>query len=367
MAKHFFKRMRALPRQAFLACVVGLLFGCIAPALRASNDAPPAKSTVTIEQYEAELDRLSSAISNIDGHSNGIDSILNSLPSEWVVTARGVQFEVSSEWISGSLKDLKTGSRDAKERRNELEELAGQLQYMRNEAGRLSGTAQPANESSARAKLNHILSGREFQGMQSGESWIGRIWDQVQRWIEWILGVTIGRVLEKGPVRTAILWGLIVSVFLVIAVWVVRILTRMAKSEALRVEGAFPPGRNWREWAQEALAAARGRDYRTALHSAYWAGVYRLSDLGAWKLDQARTPREYLLLLKNPPEREVRFSSGEPESEAGRVSALAALTRNMESAWYGYIPATQQDFESAVDQLETLGCKLRSTAQTANS
>ncbi len=392
MASYYLGQMRVFVRRVCVPGLAAMLFCCFSPALGASNDSNSTKPTLTIAQYEAELDRLSTAILTLADHPNEIRGLRESLPSGWVVTVEGAQFEISSEWLAGSLKDIEEKPLEQKTpgdqlpqdhqelrseggkltetpesaRRRRFKELAGQLQKMRSEAEGLAGNAQSADGASAREKLLQILSGREFQRVQ-GQSWFGRIWEQVERWIEWILDHTIGRLLESGPARTFILWALIGAVFLVIAVWVVRILTRMARSETLRVEGAFAPGRKWRDWAQEALSAARGGDYRTALHSAYWAGIYRLADSGAWQLDQARTPREYLRLLKNPPGREASLPVAEPIAEEARLTALAALTRSMESAWYGYIPATQQDFESAVGNLEKLGCKLGSTAQTANS
>lgn len=445
MAANSLKRVCNLPRLIRAALSVVLLLGLMVPSAPASIDSSQAKSSVTLEEYEAELERFSTAASKLPDDPAGIDALRKKLPSGWVVTKDSTRFEVSAEWLAGSLKNIfdgfltwnrecaawpdqaqvacienntqeflkglrkeceesgdqlkklcnekgdkeillalrkqceesggkpKTLCAEAQMLENlsawkaECDELASQLKQMRSEAESLAGAAQASDESGARAKLNHILSGREFQGMKSGETWLGRMWDQVQRWVSWILQNTIGRLLDSGPARKLVLWLLIGGVFLIIAVWVVRILTRMSRTEALRVDGAFPPGRNWRQWTQEALAAARAGDYRTALHAAYWAGVYRLADSGAWKLDRARTPREYLRLLRNPPGRQANLSPAEPAAEAGRVSALAALTRSMESAWYGYNPATQQDFDSAVDQLETLGCKLRSTAQTANS
>ncbi len=366
MAAEVFKRIRAFTRQLCVVFLAALVFGCTSPALYAATDSSATKQALTLEQYEAELDRLSSAVSKLSDDSVGISALRGSLPSGWVVTAEGVQFEVSSEWLAGSLKELESETA-AKDRKKHREELAGQLRKLRSEAERLSGTAQSADAANAREKLDHILSGREFQSVTRGQSWLGRIWDQIGLWVDWILEHTIGRLMESGPARTLILWTLIVGVFLLIAVWIMRTLTRMARTETLRVGAPSPPGRNWREWAQEALAGARGGDYRTALHSAYWAGVYRLADSGAWRLDEARTPREYLQLLKYPAGREANFSAAEPAAEVDRATALAALTRSMESTWYGYLPATQQDFETAIDHLETLGCKLRSTAQTANS
>jgi len=157
-------------------------------------------------------------------------------------------------------------------------------------------------------------------------------------------------------------------VFLIVALWIVRILMRAARSEALRVDGAFPAGKQWRDWAREALEAARGGDHRSALHAAYWAGVYRLADLGAWQIDRTRTPREYLRLLRKRPSAIAGASfDSEGTQFPVRVDTLAALTRSMEASWYGSSPATERDFEAAIENLEELGCKLRSIRPTASS
>ena len=417
MAKGVSGKKRVFAGQLLIVLLAATFLSCMSPALRAATDAASPKQSVTLSQYESELDRLSSAVSELSDAPEGINAVRQSLPSGWIVSTGGAQFEVSAEWLAGSLdeiensfKDWKKGCagfsgqpkdvclesateenlKDLKKRCADLarqqkgpcqgesildklwewklgcKDLATQLQKLRGEAENLAKTADSSDVTNARSKLAHILSGREYQTVK-GESALGRVWDQIQRWISWILDHTIGRLLEKGPVRTTIFWLLVIVVFLLIALRVVRILTRLARTEALRVDGAFPPGKNWRDWSQEALAAGRAGNYRTALHSAYWAGIYRLADSGAWRLDEARTPREYLRLLKNPPERESGLPAAQPAADPGRVTALTSLTRSMESAWYGYIPATEQEFESAIDNLETLGCKLRSTAQTASS
>jgi hypothetical protein len=417
MAEKVSERNRVIAGQVWIVILAAMFLSCMPSALRAATDTASPKQTVTLAQYESELDRISSAVSKLSDAPEEISAVRQTIPSGWIVATDGGQFEISAEWLTGSLNEIENNFKEwkkqcagfsgqpkevclesateenVKELRKQCadsavlqknpcsymgmlnslrdwkmrsNELAAQIQKLRSEAESLARTASSTDVTNAHAKLTQILSGREYQTVK-GESWLGQMWDQVGRWITWILDHTIGRLLEKGPVRTTIFWLLVVGVFLLIALRVVRILTRLARSEALRVDGAFPPGKNWRDWSQKALASARIGDYRSALHSAYWAGIYRLADTGAWRLDQARTPREYLRLLKYPPEREAGLPAAQPATDPGRVTALTALTRSMESAWYGYIPATAQEFESAIDNLETLGCKLRSTAQTANS
>ena len=112
------------------------------------------------------------------------------------------------------------------------------------------------------------------------------------------------------------------------------------------------PGEESRLWAKDALAAAERGDYREAVHCAYWASIVHLEGLGLLKRDRARTPRESLRLLEpHPKEQEV----------------LADFTRHFELIWYGYRPASQQDWSGARAHLESIGCLSSSTLATASS
>ncbi len=73
--------------------------------------------------------------------------------------------------------------------------------------------------------------------------------------------------------------------------------------------------------------------------------------MGVWRPDASRTPREYLRLLP-------RDSKHRP--------ALANLTRSFEMAWYGYRPVTPAQAQSALHELENLGCNSPSIAATAS-
>ena len=74
---------------------------------------------------------------------------------------------------------------------------------------------------------------------------------------------------------------------------------------------------------------------------AYWAAVARLEDLRLLARDRARTPRESLRLLERNP-KEQGF--------------LRAITGRFELIWYGYHPATAEDWSLAKEQLEKMGC-----------
>ena len=93
----------------------------------------------------------------------------------------------------------------------------------------------------------------------------------------------------------------------------------------------------WRQWRDDADAAAAGGQSRGPIHFAYWSAIAFLETEGAWRPDATRTPREYVRLL--------------PDAAASRAS-LTALTRLLEHVWYGTRPASAADFERAQVSLE---------------
>jgi hypothetical protein len=337
-----------------LALVLGICGGVV----QCYADDAPSKQSVTLAEYEAELDRITAAVSDLPDHPGGLDALRQSLPSGWTVDAGRQKYEVSANWIAGALQQK---GKNASDQKKIWMELAERLKSLRGEAERAKDMNAEVNRADAKARLQQILKQREFNQVK-GSSWWSEMWDQVSRWIDWLLDHTLGRLLGNGTARTVVLYTIIGAVFLFAAVWLVRGMRTLARTDALSVSAVFPPGKHWRDWAREASAAASRGDYRAALHSAYWAGVYRMAELGAWKLDRARTPREYLRIIGEQAQTEPV-----PQNLAGSATALKSLTHGMEASWYGFNPATVEDFENAVTNLETLGCRLHSTAQTAKS
>lgn len=333
------------------------MIGVLGGIVRAAD--APAKQSVSLTQYESELDRIANAFSDLSEHPDGVDALKQSLPSGWIVDAGQEKCEVSVEWIVATLN---VKEKDPKELKKIWTSVAARVKSMREEAEQMKDASAHGNRADAKARLQKILAQREFNQGKGGESWWSQMWDQVERWIDWLLDHTLGRLLGSGAARTVALYALIGVVFLFTAVWIVRGMRTMVRSETLNVDAVFPPGKHWRDWTREASAAASRGDYRAALHSAYWAGVYRLAELGAWKLDRARTPREYLRMIGERAQSELA-----EQNPVGRELALKDLTQGMEASWYGFLPATQQDYDKAVAHLETLGCRFHSTAQTAKS
>jgi len=127
-------------------------------------DSTAAQETLTLPKYEAELARLSAAVSKLAGHPEGASGLRQSLPSEWMVVDGGNQYEVSTEWLSSELSEIEKSSGD---RKKLCKEVAEELQKMQSEAEGSSGAPVSADADAARRKLEVILSGREYQRVKS--------------------------------------------------------------------------------------------------------------------------------------------------------------------------------------------------------
>jgi hypothetical protein len=366
-----------------LICAAALLSvlccqAALAQAKSGVNDAAasaPPSALLSLQQYEAELDRASVAVREAsealesDSGKQVAAAPSVTLPAAWVVEADGQRYEVPTDWLNTALN---VPEKDVNLRRQRLADAAARLALLRAEAGKLGTGQDVASGASARAHLDEILRRREFRRIDQQKNWIAELWERILEWLLRLLARIFGSAERAGAVKNIILYGAICVAFVLLAWTVVRALRTLARSEAaLRLTGAPPAGKTWNQWAREALAAAGHGDYRAAIHAAYWAGVYRLADLGVWQLDRSLTPREYLRLLRQPARASTMQAAAvtlpDLETRALRADSLGALTRTLEAVWYAEEPATQEDFRAAVEQLENLGCRFPSNPRTASS
>ena len=174
---------------------------------------------------------------------------------------------------------------------------------------------------------------------------------RITRWIAEKIYRLLSRLHLGAAAGNAIAWGVVGLAFLVFCYWVWQSLsgvTRVPLAPSVDPLDSIDS----RMWAKDALAAAERGDYREAVHCAYWAAVVHLESLGVLKSDRARTPRESLRLLDPHPTQQ---------------SLLRDFTHRFELIWYGYRPASANDWSEARSHLEKMGCLTPSTAATANS
>jgi Domain of unknown function (DUF4129) len=326
----------------FALCVVAPL--CLSTRCAADDEPAPVESVaLDLPSYENELTRIADGAKN----AGQIAELRRSLPVTWMVSAGEQRIEVPTAAIREALWSME---KDAKKSGALLQGLEARLRLMRDDAERMGAQREDAaSRAAADAKLKEILGRREFNAA-TGPTEMQLLQARIRRWIlQTIIGL-FDRLHISQATGNLIAWVVIGAATIVLFVVIYQRLKKTPERAEFRAEAEFVAGDS-RHWLQEAMRAAERGDYREAMHCGYWAAVARLEDLRLLPQDRARTPRESLRLLdRNPKEQ----------------GFLRAITGRFELIWYGYHPATAEDWGLAKEQLEKMGCQ-SSTALTGRS
>lgn len=293
---------------------------------------------VSVPQYQQDLERIYGQLQRLPEHPDDAGSLRDSIPDEYQVGTSSFTFHIDNSDLKYNLDRYIDADEDRAEILPEIElKLEAQIEGVK-EFGRPPDT-------SARAKLDSILAGREYRNVSKTQSPLLRLKDFAVGWLIRLLRTFFRAAMAHPRVSRILLWTVIGVVTLGLIWWLYSLLRRTTHDEY-----KFPSGegelarsyKRWQQWVLEARAAAERGDWREAVHLAYWSAISYLESSGAWKPDRARTPREYLRILPDASERR------EP---------LTELTRRFESTWYAQHPASPTDFEFSLSQLERIGCR----------
>jgi len=306
------------------------------------------RQALTLQQYISELDRCRSALSASPVNAAPVHELRLTLPANWTVTAGKTRYSVGTEWLTDALARIERNPGASGE---VLTQTRLRLEAYRESAQAMQTPLAPEDLAQSRARLNAILSAREFRG-QRGPSWLdvlkARIWSWIIRQLERLLG----RLGGSRTIGNIVAWTVIVLACLVLLFWTVRFLMRAGTRSDMDLSGAVPVNQDWHRWLRDARAAAAQGDYRAAIHAAYWAAIVRMEETKSLPEDRSRTPRESLRLI---------------QKQSADYAPLLRLTERFELVWYGYRSATDADWSDAMQQLETLGCLRSSTAAISAS
>lgn len=212
-------------------------------------------------------------------------------------------------------------------------------------AGAASASSRPVSRATARAALREVLSRREFAHNDS-RAWTDALRRQVDKWLDALIDRIGGGPMSAGSAGRLLAWAVAIIALAALTFSLLRMRRTRAAFQPLALE---TPRLSSREWAARAAAALREGDAREAIRCGYHAALFRLEEQGVWRVDDARTPREYLSLL--------------PRQDARRV-ALADLTRDFELTWYG---SQDADTHGLIERLEVFGCRVQPESTTASS
>lgn len=301
---------------------------------------------VTPEEYRVHLQALQGIIATCSAQRTATACNPGQVgPDETVTTPDGLR-EVHYGWLRSTLRDAasdieaKTNSAAAKNKG--INENAARLQSA---AERLADDIQPAHDGvqpieQVRKNLNSVLAQSEFTRIQK-PNFVERAKAAALQWFLDKLSSVFAYGGRNPWFSRLIMWAGITVPCGVLLWWVVlrsrKQATIVASSEP--VEATAPSAREWQRWMQEAEAFAREHRWREAVHHVYWAAISRMEARGLWPADRARTPREYLALLRQ---------------DHAQQPDLRSLTQAFERIWYGHRPAEEQQYRQVCDLMERL-------------
>lgn len=302
--------------------------------------------TYNVESFLHELGRLKTELATADTSTDTIRAYRETLPEAWTVEAGGRRLKVPTDLLVSRLIEAE---KHPELRLQRLDQAREYLDALAGEAESLSGQPPPRADS-ARAKLDAILARPEYTPGRH-QTWWERLRQQIDEMIYDALRRVLSRVGGQKDLGQILLWIGACGAAILVAYMLFRRWFRAARLEEMAIESVQRSARSWQQWMFASRAAAERHDYRLAIHSAYWAGIARLHELGTLAPDRAKTPREYLRSF-------AKSNLILPETYAVRYQALSALTSRLETKWYGYDTATEADFHDSLAQLEILGCHL---------
>lgn len=285
--------------------------------------------------FSAELHRLSEILKKKPSKSE-MAVLRDALPKRWTVSTPEGSFAISTQPLRNQLTSLSNEKAEAW-----VNHLTEEVEFSAQSA---TGSAQALGE------LEHILARPEFGAVRPPSAW-ELFRQRLALWIERMLLRLFGGIARYPLGGQILFWFLVVVAVGIVAMWVFRFFASRDRVNALPSSGAVIAVRTWEEWIRLAREAARRDDFREAIHSAYWAGIARLEDLGVVPKDRTKTPREYLRLVVEP-------DVGQLAPSPIHREPLTALTKGLERAWYANRGAGPEDFHESLRHLEALGCPL---------
>jgi Domain of unknown function (DUF4129) len=312
------------------AMLLALILLCCAPQAKAES--------ISISEYRQQLQKIADQVDALQPHPEGASELVATIPDQISVATASGETSVSNKTLKDTLAAF-AGANEQK-RPELLREIQSYIREM--SAAARQYEKRSADVSAQHSKLDQILSRSEFnkvKGPNAKDALMARIY----RWLSRLLSKLNFKGGANFDLMRLVIYLFAGAAVTLLLVWTIRRL-RQPQEEFLprEIVPFSPSARGWRSWLAEARALAQQQDWRNAIHLAYWAGISYLEENGAWKPNRARTPREYLRLIG---------------MRAANYPILAALTRTLETVWYGYGDASEADYQEALGQLEKLGCR----------
>jgi hypothetical protein len=307
-----------------------------------------------VHQAVVKLDSLSQWAeeeTTAETHAARVSAVLNevrrSLPSEESVEWQGRGVHVDNGWLHEELKTFERMSASDPKRAETLAHIVERLSALDEKLEETDGkklSEEGAQKDEEKARLAAILRREEYSKKSKEESAISRLIRRILNWLRDLF--PDAAPIAPGPSSAAsrLVQIIVYAVCLLIIAFLAwkfgpRLLRRLLsqkkkeqKREARIVLGErLEADQNSADLLMEAEKLARSGDLRGAIRKGYIALLCELGDRKLLRLAQHKTNRDYLRDVKD-------------KELLGRE--MQRLTNSFESHWYGFVPATPEDWDS---------------------
>jgi hypothetical protein len=321
-------------------CRAALSLACaLAIAVPASADSSPPPRTLA--EYHEHLGALGSLVATCRQHTDASHCKADDIGADDLVSVPSLREPrlASYGWLRQVFTLIGNRKLSGEDAASQLDAAAARIRQEEAEAVTAVAGAQPDDHAGEHRALVSVLNRREFR--RTDTSLITRALDAVAIWINRQLNGLVEYSAHRRWLARLLEWGLVGLACFGLALWFVQ---KTRRARGLQLDGGGPLehaaiGRRWERLRQDAEQAAMEQRWRDAVRAYYWAVVVRLESRGQWVADRARTPREYLRLLR----------ADHPKRED-----LVQLTRRFEACWYGSTAATERDCAAARQLFERL-------------
>jgi uncharacterized protein DUF4129 len=303
-------------------------------AIAVAARADPSPQPRTAAEYREHLGALTSLVAGCRQQTDASHCKADKVGADDLVSAPGLREPrlASYGWLRQLFTLIADRKLSVKDSASQLDAAAARIRQEAAEAPGVVAGASPDEHANEHRALGSILKRREFR--RTDPSLLTRALDAVAIWMNRQLNGLVEYSAHRRWLARLLEWGLVGLACLGLALWFIQ---KIRRASGLKLDTREPlehavSGRGWERLRQDAEQAASEQRWRDAVRAYYWAVVARLESRGQWAADRARTPREYLRLLR----------ADHPKRED-----LLQLTRRFETCWYGSAAATERDCTTA--------------------
>ena len=299
-----------------------------------AQHAQTASEFADIPAYLSELDRLHSAVS--DAGPERAERLSVDLAPRWTVRTPDGLVTVDVAWLVHGLRDAPHPAETWAPRRGHLLRRIRHLQ----DHARATGASIETSGVALRSAVTRVLADGEFS-RQEQVGWRERLQRKLGEWVQTLIQSVGIPALGGRTLALVIAWTAAVAAGIGLAFLLVRTMLRRSRVLRFNLQQVQRQRASGRELAVRAARAFAAGDLREGTRLA-WAAVLRaMEEQGAWRVDDSRTPREYLSLLRR---------------DDARGEAVQQVARLFELVFYADRPASEADAQRVRQSLQTLGC-----------